>query len=498
MILKENIIRYINAGYPILYVNTYEEIKFDGMLNEVTEATSKKIMEWNGADGLVDFKTKLPLVPNDEITLENTLRYINSGDDLNNHILVLKDAHMFLNETHPDIISLLKRICQKIQLNYIDGNIIIVSTIVNIPIEIEKFVTVFEMDDMSSEDIKSYIYENLDDDYTISSSLLNEMALAFKGLSEYEIDSLINLSISENGEISRADLKLIAEQKRQIIKKTNILEMINVREKIADVGGLESLKKWLNKKSKVYKNIDKAMKFGVDMPKGVLIAGIPGCGKSLCAKVTSALFEVPLLKLDMGKIMGKYLGESETNMRKAIKLAENISPCVLWIDELEKAFAGIDGSGHEVTLRLFATFLTWLQEKETPVFVVATANDISKLPPELLRKGRFDEIFFVDLPNDSERRNVFNIHISKRRKSDLDSINIAMLAKETKGFSSADIEAVVVDAVESSFADDKSCLTTEYLIDAIKRTKSLSVLMKDKLDELRKFYTEKSTFKSAT
>lgn len=496
MNLIDNITRHIDAGYPILYINTYEEVKFDEILRNLN--IGKKYMEWNGADGFVNFDTKIALNSNENMSLEHTLRYINSGEDMDNHILVLKDAHLYLNEEHPEIISLLKRICHRIQQGFIDGNIIIVSTIVCIPKEIEKYVTVFEMDDMSGDDIKKFVRENFGNDFSIPDNLLNEMALAFKGLSEYEIESLINLSISENGTISRADLKLISEQKRQIIKKTNILEMINVNEKITDIGGLNTLKRWLEKKSKVYKNIDKAMEFGVDMPKGVLIAGIPGCGKSLCAKVTSALFEVPLLKLDMGKIMGKYLGESETNMRKAIKLAENISPCVLWVDELEKAFAGVDGSGHEVTLRLFATFLTWLQEKKTPVFVVATANDISKLPPELLRKGRFDEIFFVDLPNDSERRSVFEIHISKRRKADTPSIDISRLVKETDGFSSADIEAIVVDAVESSFADGKQNLTTEYLSNAIKNTKSLSVLMSDKLEELREFYVKKSTFKNAT
>lgn len=371
------------------------------------------------------------------------------------------------------------------------------SSIVKIPKEIEKFVTLFEVDDMAAGDIKECI-KNYLNDIKIPEKLLNEIALAFKSLTAYEIESLLNLSMAENGSITHADLKLIAEQKRQIIMKTNILEMINVKEKVDDIGGLSRLKNWLERKSRIFKSIDEAMEFGVDMPKGVLIAGIPGCGKSLTAKVTSALFEVPLLKLDMGKIMGKYLGESETNMRKAIKLVETISPCVLWVDELEKSFAGTDGSGHEVTMRLFAAFLTWLQEKTSSVFVVATANDISKMPPELLRKGRFDDIFYVDLPNDAERKNIFEIHIHKRRPMDLVKIDLNQLVKQTEGFSGADIEGVVVDAVENSFADGADKLTTEYLKKAIADTKSLSVIMKDQLNELRKFYKEKSHFKSAT
>jgi len=247
----------------------------------------------------------------------------------------------------------------------------------------------------------------------------------------------------------------------------------------------------------VLKNIDKAESFGVDLPKGVLIAGLPGCGKSLNAKAAAALFEVPLIRLDMGRLMGKYVGESESNLRRAIALVEAISPCVLWIDELEKAFAGIGGNNSEVTTRLFGTFLTWMQEKENPVFVVATANNISNLPPELLRKGRFDEIFYVGLPNVTEREKIFEIHIGKRRKKDLPSINISELAKNTEGFSGADIEGVVKDAVETAFTQNKNSLTTEILLDAIKNTASLSEIMKDSIEKMSKIYKERR-FKNAS
>ena len=322
--------------------------------------------------------------------------------------------------------------------------------------------------------------------------------MSFKGLTEFEIGSLLSFAVAEEGDLTRDSIKLIFTQKRQMIMKSGILDMIPLKERPEDIGGLENLKIWLRRKAKVYRAINKAMEFGVDMPKGVLIAGIPGCGKSLTAKATAQLFEVPLLKLDMGKIMGKYLGESEANMRKAIRLAETIAPCVLWVDELEKAFSGTDGSGHEVTMRLFANFLTWLQEKTSPVFVVATANDISKMPPELLRKGRFDDIFYVDLPNDAERKNIFDIHIRKRRNQDIRKIDFGKLVSKTDGFSGADIESVVVEAVENAFADGKSELTTEYLEHTISNTKSLSVIMKDKLKELRNFYKDKSNFRSAT
>lgn len=279
--------------------------------------------------------------------------------------------------------------------------------------------------------------------------------------------------------------------------KSGILEMVPLKERPEDIGGLENLKKWLERKSVVFKSINKAIAYGVNMPKGVLISGVPGCGKSLCAKVTAQMFDVPLLRLDMGKIMGKYVGESEENMRKAIALAEAISPCVLWIDELEKAFAGVNGTGNEVTVRLFGTFLTWMQEKTSSTFVVATANDITKLPPELMRKGRFDEIFYVGLPNTDERKKIFEIHIQKRRKADFSSIDINSLVSQTDGYSGADIEGVVIDAVETAYVDGSAQLKTNHILDAIKNTHSLSEIMKDSLKNLSKEY-ENRHFKNAS
>ena len=275
--------------------------------------------------------------------------------------------------------------------------------------------------------------------------------------------------------------------------------MIPLKESLDDIGGLERLKQWLRRKAKIFKSLEQAEKFGVDIPKGVLIVGMPGCGKSLNAKAAAKLFDVPLLRLDMGRIMGKYVGESEANMRRAIALAEAISPCVLWIDELEKAFAGTGGEGGsaEVTTRLFGTFLTWLQEKESLAFVVATANDITKMPPELLRKGRFDEIFYVALPKNEERRTIFSIHIRKRRPDDVQAINLDKLVSLTTGYSGADIEGVVRDSVEEAFTQGKDRITTQDIEAAIKDTHSLSEIMKDSLDKMAKVYQERK-FKNAS
>lgn len=491
MKLKNQLIKYVDAGYPIIYINSFEEVKTDGIIKEVMGG--REGLEWNGAKGFVDFRTKCPLISGK--SLVETLRLLDTDNELDRKFLVLKDASGYLEEQ--EVTALLKDIALQISQG-LDAVVIIVASIVKIPKELEKFITIVELEYPTQEEIKKQIKQfSEEQDSPISESLLEEMSISFKGLTEFEIESLLAAALAQNGMFTRQDLNLIFEQKQQMIMKSGILEMIPLKERPEDIGGLENLKTWLRRKAKVYKSINKAMDFGVDMPKGVLIAGVPGCGKSLAAKVTAQLFEVPLLRLDMGKIMGKYVGESEENMRRAIALAEAISPCVLWIDELEKSFAGIDGSGSEVTVRLFGTFLTWMQEKTSPAFVIATANDITKLPPELMRKGRFDEIFYVGLPNKTERKKIFEIHISKRRKYDLSGINLDTLVSKTEGYSGADIEGVVKDAVENVFADDKSSLTTDYILTAINNTHSLSEIMKESLNKLSKEY-ENRKFKNAS
>ena len=491
---KAKLVRYIDAGFPIIYINTFEEDKVDSLIPEIS--SGKEVYEWNETNGYIDFETKAPL--QEDCSFERMLDQLKVPDLLDRKILIFKDITPYLDE--PRIVSKIKGLARMINQG-VDATVIIVSSVLVIPKDIEKYVTILEMDYLNTDEIKavihSFVKENLNQQ--VEEGLVEEFALAFKGLTEFEILNLLALSYADDGELTRKDLRLIFDQKQQMIKKAGILEMIPLKETIDDIGGLENLKAWFIKKAKVYKNMNNAKKYGVDMPKGVLIAGVPGCGKSLNAKAAANLFKVPLLRLDMGRLMGKYVGESEGNLRSAIALAEAISPCVLWIDELEKAFAGIGGSGGgaEVTTRLFGNFLTWMQEKESPTFVVATANDITQLPPELLRKGRFDEIFYVGLPNKEEREKIFNIHIRKRRPQDLKNIRVKDLVSITEGFSGADIEGVVKGAIESAFAEDKVSIQTADVIDAIKDTHSLSEIMKDTLEKMIKEY-ENRKFKSAS
>ena len=494
--LKEKLERYIGAHFPIIYINSYEEEKIDRIITDAIR--SRRAFEWNSALGILDFKSKERY---ESIDLEKYLTsIIDNGveDELNRRILILKDVSSYLD--NPKIISLLKYISLKITQG-LDSCIIIVAPVVVLPKELEKFTTILELEYPTESEIKNQILNFIEENELnkISSSMLEEMSITLKGLTEYEIDSILRSAMADDGELNKEDLKLVFTQKQQMIQKAGILEMIPLKEKIGEIGGLEILKAWLNRKAKIYREINKAKAFGVDMPKGVLIAGVPGCGKSLTAKVTASLFDIPLLRLDIGKILGKYVGESEENMRKAIALAEAISPCVLWVDELEKAFAGIGagGDGNEVTVRLFGAFLTWMQEKTSSVFVIATANDITKLPPELMRKGRFDEIFFAGLPKPEERKKIFEIHINKRRKNDFSSIDISKLVDKTDGYSGADIEGVVKESIENVFADGKEKLTTDYILKAISETHSLSERMKESLDSMSKICKDRK-FKNAS
>ena len=385
--LHDRIREYMNAHFPILYIETFEEDKAERAVKEA--AGDREILEWN-VRGLFYSKTD---EKREGMSLTEALdKFANPNGtgsekfaqrfNMARRVLFIKDAYELLDD--PKVVAQLKFLSEEIVSEHLkNANIVIVSSQLKVPKSLEHYITVLSMDIMTIAEIEQVI-RNFCKNEKIDLPLeefLKELAFAFKGLSEFEIKNILSLAVANDGFIDKKDLYLIHEHKKQAVQKSGIMEMIQVKEGIDDIGGLENLKNWLKSKAKVFKNIDKARKFGVDMPKGVLIAGLPGCGKSLNAKAAASLFGVPLLRMDMGRLMGKYVGESEANMRKALKLAEAISPCVLWIDELEKAFAGINGrgGGNEVTTRLFGNFLTWMQEKEGMAFVVATANNISHL-----------------------------------------------------------------------------------------------------------------------
>lgn len=473
---------YVDALHPIIYIQHFDFKVIDEAILQVGENVN--IVEYNNALGIVDFKTKSP---RHECTLEQFLRLTMDDGFEQDTFLVLKDVHNELAD--PKIIALLKRIAENnLYRDDYNTTIFVLSEITVIPKELENYITVFDIPLPTLQEIHALIREFIEDlAIVIEEDVINDIAISFKGLNEFQIKQILNLAYQDGGYISEDDKWLILKEKEQFIKKSGMLEIINFTETVRDIGGLENLKAWLVRKERIFSNLDKAIKFGVDVPKGIMIVGMPGCGKSLTAKATANLFRIPLVRLDVGRLLGKYVGESEENMRKALTLSEAISPCVLWIDEIEKAFSGVgsDGGGSDVTTRLFGQFLTWMQEKENTVFIVATANDISRIPPEFLRKGRFDELFFVDLPNGEERRKIFDIHLKKRKKWNKNIDTIALI-KKTDGFNGADLEAVVKDTIELAFIEGRQSITTEDLLNAIKETKSISSTLKDKIAQIRR------------
>ena len=500
--MEINLIKYLRARRPIIWVNSGDYKEIDTIVKEATKDYKDKAIYEYRALGAVDFETK---VKEENISeLYSFLDTLYSEGIKRNLFLLIKNAEEEMKDARN--IAYIKKIAETRYSN-LDYNftIIVVSKTETVPKELEKFTSILDIPNMSKDEIEKYILNfSKDNSIKVDEKDIGEVAISLKGLTKLEIDHVLNMIIESKNNISISGRDIIIKEKGQIIKKSSILEIIDFKEKIEDIGGLEGLKEWLKSKAQVFRRLDEAKKFGVDTLKGVLLVGMPGCGKSLAAKASARLFNVPLLRLDIGRLLGKYVGESEHNMRVALKTAESISPCILWIDEIEKAFAGInqDGGASDITKRLFGQFLTWLQEKENTVFVVATANDITAFPPEFLRKGRFDEVFFIDFPNEEEREKIFKIHLEKRGKLN-DKINLKELAEKTMGYCGADIEEVVKMTVETIFNvedienEEDSKLRTQDLLDSIKSIDSLSNILADKIEVLKKGY-DKFKIKSAS
>ena len=490
-----NFQKMIDVNTPIIYINDYDFVRIDEIIKEIVG--NSKVFEWNPATGTTNFKTKESQGLGENDTLEQFLRDKYTVDvNLKEKFLVLKDIQDFIEE--PAIKSLLQLIAQrKLYDRDYNTTVIIVSSILKVPQELEKYVSYLEIpfpeDDEINQLIDEHVEVNCYDNFKDEDR--KKLMPSLKGMTSFEIDRMLDMAMSSNGSLSAEDTEMILQQKKAMVKKSGLLELIDTPEKMDGIGGMKALKEYLKNKSKVISDLPKAMEFGVSIPKGVFIVGMPGCGKSLCAKASAALFNSPLLKLDMGSMMGKYVGESEGNLRKAIKIAEAAAPCVLWIDEIEKAFSGVGGN-NDIMTRMFGYFLSWMQEKQTSVYVIATANNADNLPPELKRKGRFDEIFCVNLPDKEERKDIFKIHLKKKKKS-LDDASLNSICQITDGFNGADIESVVNEAVEECFLSGVRELSKNVLEDIARQTISISKSCKKQIDNMKKAFKE-NNFKDAT
>jgi ATP-dependent 26S proteasome regulatory subunit len=474
----------IRAKYPILYIVSWEERRVEEAVQKVCTDLKRSLYTWTVTGGV---KPPIPRatvvssrtgIPGEIEVLAQILEATENG------VFLLKDFHPYLKDYR--VVRLLRDTAAKMRGRA--QTLIILAPSLVLPQDLEKDITVVEFPLPSEAEISETldcvietVKGNKSVDLELTPALRERVVKSAQGLTQDEIESVLARSLVEK---KRFDLDAILGEKKQIIRKSGLLEYYAPDSGIADVGGLDLLKEWLDKRTKTF--TDEAREFGIPSPKGILLLGVQGCGKSLVAKAVANHWNLPLLKLDVGRIFGSLVGQSEENIRKAISTAESVSPCVLWADELEKGFAGAGSAGVSdsgTTARVFATFLTWMSEKTKPVFMIATANDITALPPEMLRKGRFDEIFFVDLPNEQEREQVFNIHLAKRKR-DVKSFGIKALAKATEGFSGAEIEQVVVGALYIAF-DAGRDLQQKDLLNEAKQVVPLSVMMREEIDELR-------------
>lgn len=489
----------IDVNTPIIYIHDYDFVRVDELIRQVV--AEKKVFEWNPVTGVTDFQTKMPKGFGEVQSLENFLQEKYSEEEAKEKYLVLKEVQDFIEE--PKVKTLLSLMSQRrLYDREYDITIIIISSVLRVPQEIEKYVSYLEIDFPNEDEINRLINEHIEVNFYDKSKFKEEdrekLMPSLKGMTAFEIDRMLDMAMSSNGSLSAEDTEMILRQKKQMVKKSGLLELIDTPESLDSIGGMDALKKYLTNKANVVKRMSDARRYGVSVPKGVFIVGMPGCGKSLCAKASAALFESPLLKLDMGSMMGKYVGESEANLRKAIRIAEAAAPCILWIDEIEKGFSGVGGN-NDIMTRMFGYFLSWMQDKTSSVYVIATANNADALPPELKRKGRFDEIFCVNLPNDKEREAIFNVHLNKKeRKGCMKGIiDCQRLAYVTKGFNGADIESVVNEAIEESFLEGKESLTTSKLMEIANKTVSISKSCKNQIENMKKAF-EENCFKDAT
>ena len=483
----------LKAYYPVLYLTSYEydrtKQKIEGIVNILrSENKNLRLYNWNCVDGLrlIEGVTPSPVRNKDGeeiVEPEETLKYILNDRESSKDIFVLEDFNNYIEEEN--VKFYIRSIAEKAR--HTNTHAIVLSAVYKLPIELEKYVTVLNIplpDRGDMEKTLGVVERQCKINLTVE--MRNRMVDAALGMTSMEADLAFCLA-ADKEDLGPNAPYTVSSEKEQIIKKSGILDYFPKNESLKDVGGMDILKDWLFKRQKAYEK--KARDFGLQEPKGLLLLGVPGCGKSLTAKSIASFWNMPLLRLDIGKVYQGLVGSSEDNIRKAIATAEAVAPCVLWIDEIEKGLNGVQSSGSTdggVTSRIFSTILTWMQEKTSPGFVVATANNINLLPPELLRKGRFDEIFFVDLPNQKERENIFSIHL-KKKGQDPSQYPMEMLGKKTEGFNGAEIEECIKEAMFAAYveAPDNPKLLSKHLVDAILKTVPLSTTMREQIATLR-------------
>jgi ATP-dependent 26S proteasome regulatory subunit len=483
----ENLERHIRARYSILYLLTWEEDRARRMLLDLSQSMNKSLFEWSITDGLramngtgeaagATKRTREPLAVLNEV--------LQSGASA---VYVLKDFHTYLDA--PEIVRHLRDLGSALRASR--KTILILSPVLRVPTELEKVITILDLPLPGYRELGELLDNTIraaasSRKFSVNLMPADRDALikAAQGLTLTEAENAFAHAIVLDKTLDANDIEAIAAEKRQVIRKSGVLDYYESSEDLSSVGGMDILKEWLRKRARAFS--EEARRYGLPQPKGILLMGVQGCGKSLIAKTVACTWRLPLVRMDMSMIFQSYVGSSEQNMRKAVQVAEGLAPVVLWVDEIEKAFSGVMGSGNAdsgTTARVVGSFLTWLQEKTAPVFVVATANEVHGLPPELLRKGRLDETFFVDLPRDAERAEIFAIHLRKYRR-DPSRFDVEALARAAENFSGAEIAAAIVSAMHDSFYAGRD-VRSEDILASIGQTVPLATTMRERISELR-------------
>ena len=455
---------FLKARYPIIYINTIEEDRVEYVVRKNIKTTlNRSIYSWDFIDGYTNN-------PNNQgFAKRNPLQALELVERLNPEtpaLFILKDFNRFLTDI--SVSRKLRNISRLLKLQ--PKTIIIIGSDLTIPRELQELITVLQFQLPSENEITQELTRLLKSlDIKIEAQLFENLSRACQGLSLERIRRVLSKIIAAYKTIDNNSIAILLNEKKQIIGQTDILEYCSVNEKIANLGGLNNLKDWLKKRKTAFSL--EASNYGLPTPRGLLLIGIQGTGKSLTAKAIANDWQLPLLKLDVGKLFGGIVGESEARLRQMINLTETIAPCILWIDEIDKAFTNTESKGDSGTSnRILATFISWLSEKTKPVFVISTANNIDLLPLEIIRKGRFDEIFFLDLPKLEERKEIFKIHLQEFRPDNWQSFNYSKLAQLSDSFSGAEIRQSIIEAMyhafyeKREFTTDDICLALKELI----------------------------------
>ena len=482
--MQEEISILIQAQYPLIYLLTSEEERAEQAIATMAQnKPQRRVFVWTQTIGMIEYGQPRIITQHNTLSAEAAISWVIKEPAENPTIFIFKDLHPFLVDA-----NVIRRLRDAIaSFKGTQKTIILMSPVQQVPIELEKEVVVLDFPLPDMKELNLVLSKQLEKSRPrrISTEVREKLLKAALGLTKDEAEKVYRKAQVISGRLTEEEVNIVLSEKQQLIRRNGILEYIEEDETLDAVGGLDELKHWLRQRSNAF--TERAREYGLPQPKGMLILGVPGCGKSLIAKTTSRLWGLPLLRLDIGRVYdGSMVGRSEANLRNALKTAESISPAILFIDELDKAFAGTSGSADSdagTSSRIFGSFLTWMQEKKSPVFVMATANRVERLPGEFLRKGRFDEIFFVDLPTKEERQDIFQIHLSKRRR-DIGRFDLEQLSNMCDGFSGAEIEQGIIASMYEAFAQDRE-FTQLDIIAAIKSTLPLSRTMTEQVTALR-------------